>query len=141
MEWFSYVGPLLSIVGVIVTASIAYYRIGQNEKKIDQNKADQEARCASCKVSQKEQRSADETKTASWQNMMQRLMEMHTAQVIANASEHSSINISAARTEEQLKHILAKMEDLTHAIHRIERDMPREYRPSSDSNRFEKKGG
>lgn len=138
MEWFSYVGPLLSIVGVIVTASIAYYRIGQNEKKIDQNKADQEARCNACKLTQKDQRNADETKTANWQSMMQRLLEMHTAQVISNASEHSSINISAARTEEQLKNLLAKIEDLASAVHRIERDMPRDYRPSPETGQHRK---
>jgi len=140
MEWFTWVAPLATIIGLIVTAAVAYYRLGQNEKKIDQNKIDQEAKCRECQASRKEQRAADEAKTGQWQNMVQRLMDMHTAQVMSNAQEHSSINITAARTEEQLKHILAKMEDLSHAIHRIERDMPREYRPSPDSNRFEKKG-
>lgn len=138
MEWFSWVSPLIALGGLIVTASIGYYRIGQNEKKIDQNKADQDKRCEACKISQKEQRITDEAKTVSWQGMMQKLMEMHTAQVLANASEHQSINISAARTEEQLKTLLAKVEDLAHAVHRIERDMPREYRPSSDTDRLRK---
>ena len=80
----------------------------------------------------------DETKTGQWQTMMSRLMEMHTAQVIANAQEHSAINITAARTEEQLKNLLAKMEDLTNAVHRIERDMPRDYRPSPETDRHRK---
>jgi flagellar biosynthesis component FlhA len=140
MEWFTWVAPIATIIGLIVTAAVGYYRIGQNEKKTDQNKIDQEKQCAQCHASQKEQRATDEAKQITWQNMIQRLMEMHTAQVMANAQEHSSINITAARTEEQLKHILAKMEDLSHAIHRIERDMPREYHPSPGSNRFEKKG-
>lgn len=133
MEWFAWIAPIFAILGVIITAAVGYYRIGQNEKKIEQVEAIQDAKCNACRLAQKEQRNMDETKTASWQGMMQRLMEMHTAQVISNAAEHSAINISAARTEEQLKNLLAKIEDLASAVHRIERDMPRDYRPSPET--------
>lgn len=138
MEWFSWVSPILAILGVITTAAVGYYRLGQTEKAIDKNKADQDKRCEQCQANRKEQRSMDETKTGQWQTMMARLMEMHTAQVMANASEHSAINITAARTEEQLKNLLAKMEDLANAVHRIERDMPRDYRPSPETDRHRK---
>ena len=138
MEWLSWVSPLIAILGVIITAAVGYYRLGQTEKATDKNKADQETKCRECQATRKEQRAMDETKTGQWQTMMSRLMEMHTAQVIANASEHSAINITAARTEEQQKNLLAKMEDLANAVHRIERDMPRDYRPSSETDRHHK---
>lgn len=143
MEWLIYVSPIIAIGGLIVIAAVGYYRIGQNEKKIDQNKEEQERRCAICRASQRDAQSSQETKTASWQAMMQELMKMHTAQVLANNTEHAGMNISAARTEEQLKSLVSKIEDLASAIHRIERNMPpREYFPSRDesSARFERKG-
>jgi hypothetical protein len=107
MEWLSWVSPLVALGGLIVTASIGYYRIGQNEKKIDQNKADQDKRCEQCQVARKEQKAMEETRATQGQAQLTELMKMHSAQVAANATEHSLINISAARTEEQLKNVLA----------------------------------
>ncbi len=138
MEWFAWVAPIFAILGVIITAAVGYYRIGQNEKRIDQVKLDQEKRCENCQAARKEQRAVDDTKIVQNQVMINELMKMHTAQVMSNSTEHNLINVSAARTEEQLKNVLAKIEELAHAVHRIERDMPRDYRPSPDTGHHRK---
>lgn len=139
MEWYHWITPASTVLGLVAVWAVNHYRIGQAEKKIDQNKCDQDTKCTACRASQRDQKLIDEARIQTWQSMMQKMMDMHTAQVISNAQEHSNINIGAARTEEQLKSILAKIEDLTSAVHRIERDMRREYQPSPESETHERR--
>jgi hypothetical protein len=140
MEWYHFVTPITAGIGLVSVWAVNNYRIGQTEKKVEQNKMDQEDRCAACRSERKDQKHSDETRASAGSAMVHELLKAHTAQVLANATEHSAMNINAARTEEQLKNLLAKIEDLANAVHRIERDMPRDYRPSPETGQHRRGG-
>lgn len=140
MEWFSWVSPIIAILGVVITAAVGYYRIGQNEKKIDQVKADQVEKCKQCLERQKEERNAEAHRYERAVSLAEHNSAMLASHIATNASEHTKIEVSAARTEEQLKALGRKMDEISNTLAYIVRNMPREYRPQETTHGIEKKG-
>lgn len=153
MEWYHWTSIVTIAAGVVATFAVSKYRIGQLEKsrkedaenlekKMKEMKEDSISRCSRCLEQRKEERNEESHKYERAVSLAEHNSAMLAAHIANNASEHTAMQISAARTEEQLKALNHKMDELSRSIAHISRVMhSRDYRPqTTDTDTLERKG-